>query len=441
MDKYSEDKKNNPDFIPLTILKLILRFFMRILSGVNILLCAVVVLLSAPAYAQSSNPSVLLVSFDGFRHDYIDKHDLKNFKAFRDKGSAAEGLVPCYPSLTFPNHYSIVTGMRPSTHGLVDNSFYDSILDIQYSISKRDVVQNPKFYGGTPLWTLAKQSGMKTASYFWVGSEVTDPSRRPDIYFLYDEKVPFRTRVDSVLNWLNRKEKERPRLITLYFSEPDHIAHDTGPNSPDTHEILLKMDSILGYLTEGLRNIKAPVNTILVSDHGMSELVANDETLVFLDELYDVKSKKVRTVVSSTLAHLYIDNRSTLDSMYTLLKSKEDRYKVYKRHELPKHYLYDHYRIGDLVLISTPYHTIRFADRKANAQRWKPGSHFGVHGYDPAVVADVRGIFLAQGPQIKVGQKLGLVRNIDIYPLVANILGLPVPKIDGDPKALAGIIK
>ncbi|MEJ0034166.1 MAG: ectonucleotide pyrophosphatase/phosphodiesterase [Bacteroidota bacterium] len=397
--------------------------------------------ITGASFAQQSNPSVLLVSFDGFRHDYIDKYDLKNFKAFRAKGSSAEGLIPCYPSLTFPNHYSIVTGLRPANHGLVDNSFYDSILNVQYSISNREVVQDPRFYGGTPLWTLAKQRGMKTASYFWVGSEVTDPSRRPDIYFLYDVKVPFKTRVDSVLKWLGRKDSERPRLVTLYFSEPDHTSHETGPNSTETHAVLMKLDSILGYLTEGLRKINAPVNTILVSDHGMSELVSQDETLVFLDELYDVKSKKIRTVVSSTLAHLYIDNKSTLDSMYNLLKSKESQFKVYKRNEIPKHLQYNHYRLGDLVVISTPYHTIRLGDRKGNAQRWKPGSHFGVHGYDPGVVADVRGIFLAQGPQIKAGQKLGLVRNIDIYPLVARILGLPIPKIDGDPKALEGIVK
>jgi predicted AlkP superfamily pyrophosphatase or phosphodiesterase len=408
----------------------------------NLLFTSVVLFLATPSLAQSSEPSVLLISFDGFRHDYIDKYDLKNFKAFRAKGSAAQGLVPCYPTLTFPNHYSIVTGMRPSSHGLVDNAFYDSICNLQYSISNREVVQQPGFYGGTPLWVLAKQSGMKTASYFWVGSEVSDPSRRPDKYFLYDVNVPFKTRVDSVVAWLKRKDDERPRLTMLYFSEPDHTSHETGPNSPETHAMLLKMDSILGYLTEGLRKVKAPINTIIVSDHGMADLVMEDETFVFLDELYDVRSKKVRTVVSSSLAHLYIDDKSTLDSMYTLLKGKEGGYKVFRKKDLPKQLNYgEHYRIGDLVLMAAPAHTIRHSDRKGNSQRMQKGSHFGVHGYDPAVVTDVYGIFLAQGPQIKRGQKLGLVRNIDIYPLVAKILRLPIPKIDGDPNALGKIVK
>lgn len=410
-------------------------------STLRIIIVAILLIASANvSFAQKPDPTVLLISFDGFRHDYIDKHDLRNFKAFRTNGSSAEGLIPCYPSVTFPNHYSIVTGMRPATHGLVDNSFYDSALNVTYSIGNRDMVGNPKFYGGTPLWVLAKQSGIKTASYFWVGSEVTDPARRPDKYFLYDVKVDFKTRVDSVLSWLNMKNSERPRFITLYFNEPDHVAHETGPNSPETHEILLKMDSVLGYLMEGVKKVKTPVNTIIVSDHGMMELTIADETSTFLDELYDVRTTKFKTVVSSTIAHLYIDKQQTLDSMYTLLKGKEKNFKVYKKNELPKQLQYgNHHRIGDLVMLAAPAHILRHSDRKRNDQGAKAGAHFGVHGYDPTVVSDVRGIFLAQGPQLKKGQKLGLVRNIDVYPLVARILGLTIPKIDGDPKALEKI--
>jgi predicted AlkP superfamily pyrophosphatase or phosphodiesterase len=390
--------------------------------------------------AQRAQPTVLLISFDGFRHDYIDKHDLKNFKAFRAGGVSAEGLIPCYPSLTFPNHYSIVTGMRPSSHGLVDNSFYDSLFNVSYTLSNREAVADPRFYGGKPLWTLARESGMKTASYYWVGSEISDAARRPDIYFPYDSKVKFKTQVDTVLAWIGKKDSERPRLITLYFSEPDHETHDTGPNSSESHAVLLKMDSLLGYLTQGLKKINTPVNTILVSDHGMSELVMRDETFVFVDELYDVATTKVRTVVSSTLTHLYIDDKATIDSMFTLLKAKEGRFKIYRKAELPKQLQYGHhYRIGDLVMIANPNHNIRRSDRKTYMERGKPGALFGVHGFDPLLVHDMRGIFLAQGPNIKKGQKLGLVRNIDVYPFIARILALKLPSIDGDPKALKKI--
>jgi len=393
----------------------------------------------ATSFSQTP-PSVLLVSFDGFRYDYIDKHDLKNFKAFRAGGVSAEGLIPCYPSLTFANHYSIVTGMLPASHGLVDNTFYDSVSNVVYTTANRKAVSDPQYYGGTPLWMLAKKAGMKSASYFWVGTEITDRSMAPDITYPYDGKVPFKTRVDSVLAWLNRNDNERPRLITLYFSEPDHTSHESGPNSPENHATLLKMDSVLGYLVAGVKKVNTPVNTIIVSDHGMAELVHDDKTFVYLDELYDIKSSKVKTVVSSAIAHLYVNEKPALDSMYALLKSKEDRFKVYRRNDLPKHLKYNHYRIGDLVLMSEPTFYIRHSGRK-NANRSRQGLHFGVHGFDPTVVTDMRGIFLAQGPQIKHGQPLGLVRNIDIYPLVAKILGLTLPKIDGDPKALEKIYK
>jgi predicted AlkP superfamily pyrophosphatase or phosphodiesterase len=403
------------------------------------ILFAVLALSGFTSFGQKEEPSVLLVSFDGFRHDYIDKYDLKNFKEFRNEGASADGLIPCYPSLTFPNHYSIVTGLRPGRHGLVDNNFYDSALNLTYAIANRTAVSDARFYGGTPLWVLAKNGGLKTASYFWVGSEVADETRRPDTYFLYDAKVDFKVRIDTVLAWLRKDDSHRPRLITLYFSEPDHTSHESGPNSLEVKAALLRMDSLLGTLMQGIKVLRNPVNTILVSDHGMSELTIADETYTFLDEVYDVRSTKIRTVVSSTLAHLYIDNKSTADSMYTFLKSRENHFIVYRKPDFPKHWQYNHYRVGDVVIVADERYYIRHSDRAAFNKRVQQGARFGVHGYDPALVPDMRGIFLAKGPQIKKGARPGLVRNIDIYPLIARILGLKIPPIDGDPKALKKI--
>jgi len=402
-------------------------------------LIILILCLRVPSLAQPGSPTVLLVSFDGMRFDYIDKHDLKNFKAFRAAGTAAEAIIPCYPSLTFPNHYSIVTGMRPGHHGLVDNNFYDSATSVTYSIRNRDAGADIRYYGGTPLWTLARLAGLKSASFFWVGSELSEPSARPDKFVKYDEKIPFRTRVDSVLAWLRLDAAERPRFITLYFWEPDHTSHDTGIESAETRAALLKMDSVLGYLMQGLAATSLPINTILVSDHGMSELTMADDTFVFLDELYDVKASRIRTVPSSTLAHLYINSRSATDSLYTLLKQKEKYFKVYKNTNLPADWHYNHYRVGDIIIVAEPLHNIRLGNRQAFFQQAKQGSKFGVHGYDPAVVTDMRGIFMAQGPQIKKGVKLGLVRNIDIYPFLARILKLKLPEIDGDPRALQSL--
>jgi predicted AlkP superfamily pyrophosphatase or phosphodiesterase len=399
---------------------------------------AILLLCRPQIYAQHEE-TVLLVSFDGFRNDYVERYNLPNFKAFAAAGTSAEGIVPCFPSLTFPNHYSIVTGLYPGHHGLVDNNFYDSALDIQYAIRNREAVEDARFYGGTPLWTLASRSGIQSASFFWVGSEVKDRSHGPDQFFIYDVNVPFRTRIDSVVAWLKLPAMKRPRMITLYFSEPDHTSHTSGPNAPATQQKLLQMDSLLGQLMKGIAETKVPVNTILVSDHGMSELTVNDETFTFLDEIYDVNSTKVRTVVSSTLAHLYADDPTVVDSMYQLLKAHEGKYKVYRKADLPKAWHYQHYRVGDLLLVSEPYHYIRHSDRGAFKRSAPQGGKFGVHGYDPARVKDMYGLFMAQGPQIKKGKKLGLVRNIDVYPLIARILNLPLPKIDGDEKALRDV--
>jgi predicted AlkP superfamily pyrophosphatase or phosphodiesterase len=399
---------------------------------------AIMLLGTTMLYAQREE-TVLLVSFDGFRNDYIEKYNLPNFRSFAAAGTSSKGIIPCFPSLTFPNHYAIVTGLYPGHHGLVDNSFYDSALNIQYAIRDRKAVEDSRFYGGTPLWTLASRAGIRSASFFWVGSEVKDRSQGPDQYFIYNEKVPFVTRIDSVVAWLKLPSSTRPRMITLYFSEPDHTSHMFGPNAPQTHKKLMHMDSLLGYLMNGIRETRVPVNTILVSDHGMSELTVNDETFTFLDELYNVKSNRVRTVVSSTLAHLYSDSHAVVDSMFQILKAHEGKYKVYKKADLPQRWNYQHYRVGDLVLVSEPYHYIRHSDRPAFNRSAPQGGKFGVHGFDPARVKDMYGLFMAQGPQIKKGKKIGLVRNIDVYPLIAEILGLAIPEIDGDPKALKGI--
>ncbi|HEU5292696.1 MAG TPA: ectonucleotide pyrophosphatase/phosphodiesterase [Cyclobacteriaceae bacterium] len=393
------------------------------------------------ASAQKEIPYVILVSFDGFRHDYVDKLNLLNFKAFIKKGTQAEAIIPCFPSLTFPNHYSIVTGMYPGTHGLVDNGFYDSARNVVYRMSDRDKVVNPYFYGGTPLWQLARQHGIKSASYFWVGSELNDPKLRPDYYFLYDESVPFQSRIDQVIAWLKLPEKERPHFITLYFDSPDHQSHEFGPFGEETRKTLLRMDSLLGNLMKGLQDVKLPVNTILVSDHGLSELTMVPETFIFLDELIDINNKSIRIVHGRTITHFYVDDDPTkLDSLYNVLKKQEKNYTIRKKKDLPEHWHYQNPRVGDLVMVPAPYHSLQRSGRDKFSEE-TTGRKFGVHGYDPAETKDVWGIFYAHGPNIKAGQKIPAVPNIDVYPLIAKILGLKLPKIDGNPETLNKVYK
>jgi predicted AlkP superfamily pyrophosphatase or phosphodiesterase len=385
---------------------------------------------------QNSIPYVVLVSFDGFRYDYLRNYSPPNFAAFISKGSQAEALIPSFPSKTFPNHYTLVTGLNPGNHGLVDNAFYDRDRDVTYGMRKIDLVTDPFFYGGVPLWELAKRNGVKSASYFWVGSEMSDEARRPDYYYPFDDSVDPEIKVNQVINWLKLPESDRPHLITLYFSSPDHEGHDFGPHAEQTKQAVLRADSLLGKLMSGISSTKLPVNVILVSDHGMYELTTEEKTYIFIDELVDRKNPSVKLVNGGTQAHLYFTDSRKRDSVYTVLKKQEGKFSVMKKEEYPARWNYSHYRVGDLLVEAKPGYYIREGSRERFLKAANIGSKHGVHGYDPEATTDVRGIFYAQGPNIKTGITLGPFQNIHVYPFVAKILGLPLPKIDGKSEVL-----
>lgn len=392
-------------------------------------------------FAQPDKPYVILVSFDGFRYDYVKNFNPPHFKEFIAGGAQAEAMIPSFPSKTFPNHYSLVTGLVPGHHGLVDNSFYDRGRKQFYSMRDKAKVSDPYYYGGVPLWELAKKNNMKSASFFWVGSELTDEQRRPDYFFPFDDKVDPRKRVAQVIDWLKLPAAERPHMITLYFSFPDHEAHEFGPNAPETKQAVLRADSLLGELMIGVKATQLPVNVILVSDHGMSELTVAQETYIFLGKLINRKDTSVVAVNGGTQTHLYIRNKQKRDSLYSALKSNEKNFKVLKREEFQPQWKYQTDRTGDLMIVAAEGHYIREGSGEQFSPNMKPGSKFGVHGYDPEQVPDMRGIFYAQGPNIKRGFVLKPFQNIHVYPLIVKILGLPLPKVDGEAKTLEKIYK
>lgn len=390
---------------------------------------------------KKERPYVVLISFDGFRSDYVTQFDLPNFKRFIKEGTAAEGLIPSFPSKTFPNHYTIVTGLYPGNHGLVDNSFFDPIRKKPYGMRIREAVVDPNNYGGTPLWILAKKHGLRTASYFWVGSELKEEGLHPDYYFDYNQSVPSQQRIDQVISWLNLPEQERPHLITLYFSSPDTESHQYGPLAEKTRQAVIKMDSVLGTIVQGIDATKLPVNIILVSDHGMSGLIQQEETYIFLDELVTTKPGSLTVVNGGTQAHLYTTSARQLDSLQAMLKSQAADFYVYRRNEFPKHWHYDHDRSGDLLIVAKPGKYLVTGDRQKFLQTINRGATFGVHGYDPEEVPDMNGIFYARGTDIKPGTKIPAFKNIHIYPLIAHILGLKAPKVDGTLSVLKPIVK
>ncbi len=401
-------------------------------------LCVVAV---SKASQQKEVPYVIMVSIDGFRHDYVEKFDTPHLKAFIKEGAAAEYMLPSFPSKTFPNHYSLVTGLYPGNHGLVDNNFYDPQTDLSYSTRNRKSVENPDFYGGLPLWQLAQKAGLKSASYFWVGSEAPVAGSFPDYYHIYDGKVPNEDRVEAALNWLALPDAERPHFITLYFSLVDSQGHSTGPDDAKTGETVKEADRLIGLLIQGLKDVDLPVNVIVTSDHGMNPVPETRENLVTTQSILSGTDEDLfRFSNSGTHAHFYLYDQADEEAVYQSLNQKKGPYTIYKKSDFPAEWHYQNQRVGDIFLSMNAGHYLTTSMRKK--MMLIRGRTQGQHGYAPYTTENMRTIFYAQGPQIKEGITVAPFENVDIYPLVAALLDIQeLPEIDGDLKSLESIIK
>lgn len=400
-------------------------------------------LISFSVFSQSKDvPYVVMISFDGFRYDYVQKYAPKHIKKFIKKGAAATSMLPSYPSKTFPNHYTLVTGLYPAHHGLVDNSFYDADRDAFYTMRQRDKVEDPYYYGGLPIWQLVQQNGMKAASFFWVGSEAPIQGLYPTYYHNFNNSIPNKNRIQAVFDWLNLPEAERPHLITVYFSQVDSIGHKFGPNAPQTQAAVMEADNLVGMLMAGLKKIDLPVNVILTSDHGMYEMKNEaDKFLYTEDVLAGLDNKDFVFVNSGTHANVFLKDKSKEEEFFKRIAAKENHFKVYKRADIPKNLYYnDHPRIGDLTLMAETGYS--FYSRESLTKKPETRKVWGVHGFDPYTTPEMGAIFYANGPNIKKGKTIPAFQNIHVYPFIATLLGIPVPQnIDGDAKVLEGIIR
>ena len=412
-------------------MRLILRVFLVFFLGYS------------AAIAQDKQPIVILISLDGFRHDYVERFQPENLTKFIQNGTAADGLIPAFPSKTFPNHYTIATGMKPEHHGLVDNSFYEPFKDQVYTMGNRDIVQDGYWYGGTPIWVLAEQNNIKAASYFFVGTEAPVQGIRPSYYFDYDGNVPNLTRVAKVFEWLQLPETERPRLITLYFSDMDNVGHRYGPSNDDQLKTALdRLDRELGALFEGLKSFDLDINVVLVSDHGMAD-VPKDK-LINLDQL--TEGIDARIVNNGALAHLHLADPTRKSEVIQVLRQRAGNFTVEDVASRESYQDISKYpaRFGEILIL--PDLGYYLADERGifryqnSSARFKTDV-FGEHGFSPQY-REMHGIFYANGPAIREGLKIDRFENIHIYPMICQILGLPIPKdIDGKAEVLEPILK
>ncbi|UKT64648.1 ectonucleotide pyrophosphatase/phosphodiesterase [Pedobacter mucosus] len=382
--------------------------------------------------SQIKKPYVILISADGFRYDYAERYRAQHLIKLSQEGVQAKSMIPSFPSVTFPNHYSIVTGMYPSHHGLVNNSFLDENTGERYSMSAKAKVLEGKWYGGTPLWVLAEQHKMISANMFWVGSEAEIKGIRPTYYYDYTEKFSVGKRIEIIKDWLSLPEDKRPHLITFYLSEPDHTSHSYGPDAPQTEQAVKMIDSVVFQLTEAIKPLKLPVNYIFLSDHGMTA-VDRDHPIATPKA---IDTAKYIIASSGTLMDIHAKNKADILPLFQTLKNEEKDYKVYLKTEMPAHFHYNATddrmnRIGDILLV--PEWPKVFSSRK-------PGA--GYHGFDPEKVKDMHATFFAWGPAFKKQLKIPSFENVNVYPLIANMLGLSYQeKIDGKLEVLKSILK
>jgi predicted AlkP superfamily pyrophosphatase or phosphodiesterase len=379
--------------------------------------------------AQQAKPYVVLVSLDGFRYDYAGKYGAKHLLALAAEGAmAGQGMIPSYPSLTFPNHYTLVTGLYPEHHGIVANSFYDPARKQRYSYNDPVSNRDGSWYGGTPLWVLAEKQGMRSACFFWPGSEAEIDGGRPSYYLNFDDHFPDEKRIDQVVAWLRLPAAQRPHFITLYYSTVDHAGHQYGPDSPQTATAVQHVDQLVGVLWADLARLQLPIDLIVVSDHGMER-----EQGAWIDLSSYAGLENFITVGSL----LYPKSEAAAEKAYQELKIKSDAFTVYRRRRVPAALHYDsNAREGDPVVVANGPYAIR---AQVPADDRPPEA--GVHGYDPRVMKPMRALFLAVGPDIRPGSKLEPFENVNVYPLVAKILGLDAPQVDGSLNVLSNILK
>lgn len=385
---------------------------------------------AALLWAEPGKPYVLIISMDGFRADYLDRTYTPNFDRFAENGVKAKSLKPVFISKTFPNHYSLATGMYPENHGLIGNAFFAPDLNEHYSMRDRSKVEDGRFYGGEPIWVTVENQGLKAASFYWVGSEAKE--LRPSIWKRYDQSVSFDARIDSMIAWFSLPAESRPNLIMLYFHEPDWTGHGEGPDSWKTMKKVRDMDAVLGTIMKKISalSISDKLHIIITSDHGMTE-ISEDKTLD-LTKYVDLSN----VIVEGSGPTLFIssDSEAELNRVYTALK-KVPHVQVFRKQEIPDRWHYrNHVRIKDILMVAEEGWSLSPLGHGGSLPK-------GMHGYDNELES-MHAIFLGDGPAFKDGYLRDTFENVHVYPLVTHILGLtPYSGIDGRLDAVKDLLR
>jgi predicted AlkP superfamily pyrophosphatase or phosphodiesterase len=370
--------------------------------------------------------SLILISFDGWRWDYQQKGPAPNLEKLIARGVRAERLIPSFPSKTFPNHYSVVTGLYPAHHGIVANNIFDPETGLKFGLSDRKAVGDARWWGGEPIWVTVQRQGGRAATLFWPGSEAPIAGMRPHFWKLYDGKMTNDARIDQVLAWLDLPPSERPSFITCYFSDTDDAGHDDGPESEAVRQAVMRLDGLLGRLLDGLRSrrIDDRVNIVITSDHGMA--ATSPDRVIVIDDYLDASTVDI-VDINPTLG--IVPKTVTADEVYARLEKAHPHLRVYRREQTPEHWRYrDNPRIPAIVGVADDGWVV--LRQRAGQPRPAPKSG-GAHGYDPRALS-MHGLFVAAGPAFRRGVTVPPFENVHIYNALAAALEVTPAKNDGD---------
>ncbi|MET0229488.1 MAG: ectonucleotide pyrophosphatase/phosphodiesterase [Rhodanobacteraceae bacterium] len=380
---------------------------------------------AAPAAKRASAPDpLILISIDGFRADYLDRGLTPALTALAASGVRADALKPSFPTLTFPNHYTLVTGLYPDHHGIVDNRMKDPATGEIFLYKDSKSIADPAWWGGEPLWAGVENSGRHAATMFWPGTNVAIGGVRPSHWLEFDGKLSPDERVDRLLAWFDLPGSSKPAFYTLYLEQVDHEGHEGGPDSTAVNAALREVDAALARLVEGLeqRGAFARTNLVVVSDHGMTS--TSPDRVVYLDDLVRVEDAGI--VTSGILAGMNPppDHMAQIERA---LLVEHDHMRCWRRRELPARFHYGtNPRVPALLCLADDGWMVSTRESMKNRTHFSLGEH-GYDSDDPAM----RALFVAHGPAFKPGVRVREFENVDVYPLLAHLLALPPRKVDG----------
>ena len=398
---------------------------------------------STPVAVQSDSraPVTILISIDGFRADYLDRGVTPNLNAIAARGISA-GMHPSFPSKTFPNHWTLVTGVRPDRSGIVSNNMED-VARPGVKFTMEDSKDPFWWSAAEPIWVTAEKAGIHSATMFWPGSNVgwggtmdqesphdVTGGVRPEDWWPFDNAIPGNRRVDGVIDWLRRPAATRPKLITLYFDTIDTAGHHYGPDAAETTRAVGEIDATIGSLVAGLEQLGQPANLVIVADHGMA--ATSRGRTIAMDQIADPADYRI--FETGTFASLYaVPGHET--ALEKALLRPHDHLQCWRKAEIPARF---HYGRNPRI---PPYFCLAEVGWLTTKTTPKKEGDLGNHGYDN-MAPEMTALFVAAGPNIKPAGKLADFGNVDIAPLMRDLLGLPAGvDLDGDDAPFKGVLR